>query len=60
MTGQCDVGCDACWTGAMCDKGSACIFTSDSLSIGLYIVSKKRWKNYNYVCDPESLVRFDT
>lgn len=30
MTGQCDEGSDAGWTGAMCDKGCICIFSGHS------------------------------
>nr|XP_034338137.1 uncharacterized protein LOC117692884 [Crassostrea gigas] len=28
VTGQCDKGCAARWTGKLCDKGSTCYFTS--------------------------------
>lgn len=28
VTGQCDIGCAARWTGKLCDKGSTCDFTS--------------------------------
>lgn len=54
MTGQCDEGCDAGWTGALCDKGKLCIFffirLVKFLVFLLYLNRISKIPNYTIIC----------